>query len=126
MASEQITKFFREKTAKAEAIVAGIDWSARRGSWLDAVNQLYDTIEHDYLASAENAAYVQVDRTRTKVIREPDVGSDSVPELVLIVGGEEVLFSPQGTIVYGATGRVDVRGIVVRRIWSVKPMMRGR
>lgn len=110
MASEQIKEFLREKTEKARAMSAGIDWAAKRDAWIGAVEQLYDRIEHDYLGPADIAAYVRVDRSRVKTIEEQHIGTYSIAELNLRVGDEQVLFSPKGVNTVGAQGRVDVRG----------------
>jgi len=108
MASDQIKEFLREK--QAEAISKGIDWSAKRQSWINAVANLYSTISNGYLGSAEIHELVQVDDSRMKTVWEPHIGAYSIPELLLAVGDEQVLFSPKGVNVVGAEGRVDVQG----------------
>ncbi len=108
MASKHITEFFLEKKAKATS--SNVDWSAKRDQWIQAVENLYDTVANDYLGSDDIAGIVTVDRTRTKSVQEQSIGSYSIHEMILAVGDEEVLFSPKGVNVLGAKGRVDVRG----------------
>jgi hypothetical protein len=105
MAQDQLQKFFQEKKEKAKP--ADIDWGAKRDAWVAAVNDLYHTIEDDYLKAAKGN--VEIER-ETKEVRELYIGVYQVPELFLRVGDEEVEFSPVGTIVAGAQGRIDLEG----------------
>ena len=109
MANEQIKEFLREKTVKAQAISSGSDWAAKRDQWIRAVDQLFDTIEFEFIGSSEDPD-VRIDRNRFKSIEEAYVGVYSIGELLLVVGDEQVLFSPKAMNVVGASGRVDVRG----------------
>lgn len=105
MAHDQLRELFHEKKQKARA--ANIDWAARRDAWLSAVSALYRTVEEDYLKDARE----DVEITRpTRAVTENYIGEYQVPELVLRVGDEQVVFSPKGTNVLGAQGRVDVQG----------------
>ncbi|MGA2619569.1 MAG: hypothetical protein ABSF26_18320 [Thermoguttaceae bacterium] len=105
MAQDQLQKFFQEKKEKSKP--ADIDWGAKRDAWITAVNDLYRTIEDGYLKAAK--ADVEITR-RDKVVRENSVGEYHIPELVLGVGDEEVLFSPKGVNIVGAMGRIDIEG----------------
>ena len=97
MAQDQLLQLFQEKKQKARP--SGVDWDAKREAWIKAVIELYRTIEDDYLKAAK--ADVEIAR-RTKDVREFLVGAYQVPELILRVGDEEVVFSPQGANVAGA------------------------
>ena len=108
MAKEQLKEFLREK--KEKATPTGMDWAAKRDAWIKAVNDLYGAIADDYLGLADMTDIVQVDRDRMKTVEEPHIGSYSIPEMMLTVGDEQVLFSPKGVNVFGAAGRVDVQG----------------
>jgi hypothetical protein len=105
MAQDQLQKFFQDKRRKA--VPADIDWSARRDTWIVAVNDLYRTIEEDYLKAAK--ADVEIARLNN-VVTEKYVGDYQIPQLVLRVGDEEVTFSPKGVNIVGALGRIDVQG----------------
>ena len=105
MAQDQLQKLFHEKKEKAKP--ADIDWGAKRDAWIAAVNDLYRTIEDDYLKAAK--ADVEITR-RNRDAREFYIGVYQIPELVLRVGDEEVVFSPQAANVIGAQGRIDVEG----------------
>lgn len=98
-------KFFQEKKQKAKPV--DVDWAGKRDAWIRAVEGLYRTIEDDYLRAAK--AEVEIART-DKVVTEDFVGEYHIPELILRVGDEQVVFSPKGTNVIGAKGRIDVLG----------------
>lgn len=105
MSQDQLQKFFQEKRQKSTASTA--DWVAKRDAWIEAVNDLYRTIEDDYLKAAKNE--VEIARPE-KLVSERHVGEYHIPELALRVGDEEVVFSPKGVNVVGARGRIDVEG----------------
>ena len=105
MAQDQLHMFLQEK--KQRATPTNIDWSAKRDAWIKAVNDLYRTIEDEYLKDAK--ADVEITREDNEV-REFHIGVYHIPELVLRVGDEEVVFSPQGANILGAQGRIDVQG----------------
>ncbi len=105
MAQDQLQTFFREKKRKAKP--ADTDWAARRDAWIGAVRALYRTIEDDYLSVAKD----DVEITHTdQLVTENHVGEYRIPELVLRVGDEEVVFSPKGVNIAGAQGRIDLQG----------------
>jgi hypothetical protein len=105
MAQDQLQQFFQEK--KQKATPANIDWRAKRDAWTSAVQDLFHTIEDDYLKAAK--ADIEITRP-DKVVTENYIGEYHVSELVLRVGDEEVVFSPKGVNIVGAQGRIDVRG----------------
>lgn len=105
MLENQLQELFREKKEKAKP--AGIDWEAKRDAWISAVNDLYRTIEDDYLKEAK--ANVEVNRA-DMVLSENNIGEYHVDELTLRVGDEAVVFSPKGVNIVGAKGRIDVQG----------------
>jgi hypothetical protein len=105
MALDQLHKFLQEKKQKAKPV--DIDWGVKRDAWIKAVNDLFRTIEDDYLKDAKDD--VEIAR-RDKVVTENYVGEYHIQELVLRVGDEEVVFSPKGVNVIGALGRIDVQG----------------
>ena len=104
MAQDQLQKFFQEK--KRKAMPADVDSGTKRDAWIAAVNDLYRTIEEDYLKAAK--ADVEITRS-DNVVTERYVGHYQIPQLVLHVGDEEVVFSPKGVNIV-APGRIDVHG----------------
>jgi molybdopterin-binding protein len=105
MTQNQLHEFFRGKKQKAGP--DGIDWVTRRDAWIRAVKELYQTVTDDYLKAAK--ADVEIDYP-DKVVTESSIGVYHISELSLRVGDEVVLFSPKGTNIVGAKGRIDVFG----------------
>ena len=68
---------------------------------------MYRTIEEDYLKAAK--ADVEITRL-DKVVTENYIGEYHIPELVVFVGDEQVVFSPKGVNIVGARGRIDAEG----------------
>jgi hypothetical protein len=83
--------------------------SHRRKEWIDAVNQLYKKITDELLAESKAQKLVTVSRV-DKEIEEDYLGKYKVPELILDINGEKVRFSPKGSDIAGAKGRVDLIG----------------
>jgi hypothetical protein len=105
MAQNQLQEFFHNKKQKAKP--ADIDWTAKRDHWIQAVKDLYHTIEEEYLKAAKDDVDV---KRQNKEVKEDFIGEYQVPELILRVGNEQVVFSPKGTNILGAKGRIDVQG----------------
>ena len=105
MSQNQLQEFFHNKKEKAKPV--DIDWEAKRDGWIKAVNDLYTTIEDDFLEAAKED--VQIDH-QEKVVKENNIGEYTIKELILRVGDEQVIFSPKGTNIVGAKGRIDVEG----------------
>lgn len=105
MAQNQLRDFFREKKQKAKP--ADVDWGAKRDAWIEAVEDLYRTIESDFLKAAKDDVEVAY---ADKVVNENCIGQYKVRELELRVGDERVVFSPKGVNIVGAKGRIDVEG----------------
>ena len=98
----------RKAIERQRSPAATIDWDARRNTYLAAVAALYSQVEQA-LAEAIAAGTVTSHR-RTKSLTENYIGTYSVDDLILVIGGEQVRFSPAGRNVAGASGRVDVVG----------------
>lgn len=105
MNQQRLREFFQHKREKATP--ADVDWAAKRDNWIAAVHRLFHTVQDDYLRPA--AGEVEWVR-REKEVTEDFLGQYRVPELILRVGNEQVVFSPKGANVVGAAGRVDVVG----------------
>jgi|WetSurMetagenome_2_1015567.scaffolds.fasta_scaffold25643_5 hypothetical protein len=106
MAGEKLVEFFK---AKAEASKTTVNWETRRRNWIRSVNALYDDIENKYLEKAKSSKTVTISR-ENKAISEEYVGEYTIPVMVLKIGTERVVFSPKGTVIVGASGRIDLLG----------------
>lgn len=85
-----------------------LNWDDRRDKYLAAVNGLYHQIEA-ILADPLVKNAVSLHR-RPKLLTENYTGTYSVDDLTLLIGPEQVRFSPAGRNIAGAAGRVDVIG----------------
>lgn len=106
--NQELTDLIQKKTDGSQAGSAGIDWDLRRDTYLDSVRQLYDLVEA-FLAEPIKKGVIRPQR-RAKQLAESYIGTYSVDDLILLIGNEQVRFSPAGRNVAGAAGRVDVIG----------------
>jgi hypothetical protein len=106
--NQELTDLIQKKTGGAQVAGGGVDWDQRRNTYLDAVRQLYDQVEA-FLAEPIKQGVIRPQR-RAKQLVESYLGTYSVDDLILLIGDEQVRFSPAGRNVAGATGRVDVVG----------------
>ncbi len=93
---------------KAKAAGGAVNWDERRDKYLNAVEQLYKQIE-SILSEAVQDRTITLSR-RNKSLSEDFIGTYAVADLVLLIGDEQVRFSPRGRNIAGAEGRVDVVG----------------
>jgi hypothetical protein len=105
--NQNLTDLLLRKQRQSETAPA-IDWDAARDKYLAAVKALYQQIEK-MLAEAIGQKTVVVQR-RPKQLTESFIGTYSVDDLILVIGAEQVRFSPRGRNIVGAAGRVDVVG----------------
>ena len=106
--TQTLTDFFKDKRDRSARQDQGIDWGTRLDRWRSDIDSLYELLEA-FLAEPLGQGTVSL-RQRPRQIVEEHLGSYVVPELILSVGDERVQFIPRGRIVYGASGRIDVRG----------------
>ena len=105
--NKSLAEFFLKKR-KQSAATAAVDWDERRDKYLTAVEDLYDEIER-MLAEPIGQKSVTLQR-RPKQLTENYIGTYTVDDLILVIGNEQVRFSPRGRNIAGAAGRVDVLG----------------
>lgn len=102
-----LTALLRKKQKQAAAN-GTIDWDDRRDKYLAAVEELYRQIE-SVLAEPIRQKSVTVQR-HPKQLTENYLGTYKADDLCLVIGSEQVRFSPRGRNIAGAAGRVDVVG----------------
>ena len=105
--NQSLDEIFQKKHRQA-SVGAAINWDERREKYISVVDSLYQTIEK-FLAEpiAHKTAVLQ---RRPKELSENYIGTYKVDDLILLVGDEQVRFSPRGRNIVGASGRVDVLG----------------
>ncbi len=117
MAKEDLKEFFRKKKLRSRG---NVNWAAKKRAWLKSVDQLYETVEKEYLAGPIREGIVSVSRS-PKTIVEDMIGKYEIPELVIKVGTEEAVFSPKGRNVVGASGRIDLKGDMGEKTLVLQP-----
>jgi hypothetical protein len=105
--NQNLADLFQKKKQQAGG-GAGIDWNDRRDRYVKAVDDLYHQIE-TILAEPIGQKTVTLQR-RSKDLSENYIGTYKVDDLMLLIGDEQVRFSPRGRNIAGASGRVDVLG----------------
>ena len=104
---KNLSNLLRKKKAQVSAGTA-INWDERRDKYLAAVHDLYLQIDSIFAEAVQDRT-ITISR-RSKQLSEDYIGTYSVDDLVLLIGDEQVRFSPRGRNIAGADGRVDVVG----------------
>ena len=108
MTKNELHDFFVKKQKDADAVSSGVDWDARKQEWQKATEDFY-TIVSSFLQDLTTEGLVKISY-RSKEVTEQYLGTYPIREMVLSVGGEEVVFSPKGRNIVGAKGRIDLIG----------------
>lgn len=83
-----------QKKQKQASVGAPIDWDERRNKYVSAVDRLYQQIEK--ILAGPIAQKTAVLQRRPKELSENYIGTYKVDDLILLVGDEQVRFSPRG------------------------------
>ncbi len=102
--NQNLSDFLSKKQKQSDTV----NWDDRRDAYLAAVNDLYKQIE-TLLGEPIQQKTVKLQR-RSKQLTENYIGTYAVEDLILVIGGEQVRFSPRGRNIVGAAGRVDAVG----------------
>lgn len=109
MAEHAFSEFIRRKTATDEPESGEpIDWDKRREDWLHELEELYVRME-DHLLPYTQAGGIRIERTRVQ-LREDYLGTYDADKLTFKIGREKIVAKPVGTLLIGASGRVDLSG----------------
>lgn len=102
---KNLTKFLKKKQKQSGT---PINWDDRRDKYIAAVQALHGRIGN-LLAEPIRQNMVRLQQ-RKKDLTENYIGTYSIDDLSLVIGDEQVRFSPRGRNIVGAEGRVDVVG----------------
>lgn len=86
-----------------------IDWQARRAWWVEHVVSLFDDMTRWAEALRDEGIVDEIHRSEIS-ISEDMLGSYAAPRLVVSLRRRETRFTPVGTLLLGAVGRIDVSG----------------
>jgi hypothetical protein len=84
------------------------NWENERLEWLRHLDELYKIIE-SFLAEYIASGAIKRDY-REITLNEENIGSYAARQMILRIGGREIILAPVGTFIFGAKGRVDVEG----------------
>ena len=107
MAQQEFSEFVRRKTERVKAEEV-IDWAKRRADWLQELEELYARME-DHLKPYTQAGEIRIERTPMQ-LREDHLGTYDAEKLTFKIGREKIVAKPIGTLLIGASGRVDLSG----------------
>ena len=102
----QLEQFIKDKKEESEKKSPKLDVIKRIAYFQKLVEDFYSKVEKDWLADVWNDIhhdYVQLN------ITEEQLGTYTVQKLILSFGDEVISFNPIGTILLGASGRIDIQ-----------------
>ena len=107
MAEQEFSEYVRRKTERVEAEDA-IDWAKRRAEWLQELEDLFARME-GHLKPYTQAGEIEIERTPIQ-LREDQLGTYNAEKVTFTIGREKIVAKPIGTLLIGASGRVDLSG----------------
>jgi hypothetical protein len=101
-------KQFVDRQQQRAAVDDAVDWNNERDDWLNHLRQLYARVA-DYLTEYVNTGAITL-RESTKELNEENIGAYKAQRLSIVIGSQEIILDPVGTLLIGSKGRVDVTG----------------
>ena len=102
---ESFGDFVESKINRAKAI----DWETKKNLWLSKVNELYGHIGL-WLGDLTQSGKVSLSTDEKRSVVEEHIGPYTVPVMKIGIGDETIRLDPVGTLIIGASGRVDIKG----------------
>ncbi|MCX6832206.1 MAG: hypothetical protein NT028_08765, partial [candidate division Zixibacteria bacterium] len=103
---------FLKKHASADMRDKAIDWDREKQDWLGRIDEFYGTVQ-EWLKEYIDDGKIQISFDSI-ILNEDHIGSYETKKLHLRLASQEVVFSPIGTLLVGARGRIDMTGIAGR------------
>jgi len=104
---EKLVQHFAEQQQKAGTDDV-VDWEEMKNWWIKAVHDLFNQID-GWLHSLILSGSVKSARA-TMELTEEDLGRYKIESLELQLASRKLIFKPEGTMLIGAFGRVEVTG----------------
>ncbi len=126
MTKHDFKKFVEEKVA--EANVEPVNWDEKKKYWLDMLEKLNNKIVL-WLEPYTLDKSVQIERKMVPLVEE-NIGDYQAPSITIKIGNSKITLEPVGTLLFGARGRVDMKGpkgvarLVIVPKNSVEPRIR--
>ncbi len=105
MTIESFRDFVTAKTAEAASQQA-VDWEQAKADWLNRLMELERHITKWLEPYNKNIRW----ETEMVQLTEEMIGSYQAPMLVITIGNNVVRLEPVGRFIFGAAGRVDIKG----------------
>ena len=97
---------FEEFLNKEDSEVVEINWDKKKEFFVDKVNEFYKQMD-DFLAPYQDKVTV---KKENYTINEDYIGSYQVEKRILHIKNNDIIFTPIGTNLIGAWGRIDMEG----------------
>lgn len=101
-------EFVKERVARAEEFISGLNREERIAEWLHELSNLYREMRR-YLEIYTDSGQIRIESRPTQITEEL-LGSYDAESLTLIIGADKVEAIPIGTLLIGTRGRVDLCG----------------
>lgn len=108
MSAASLFEDFVERQRRSVSEAAAMDWEKVRDDWLGHLESLYDLIS-DYLKDYVDRNAIEL-RHSTVELNEENIGVYTAKRLTILIGAQQIVLTPIGTLLIGAKGRVDVEG----------------
>ncbi|WP_400766409.1 hypothetical protein [Methylosinus sporium] len=101
-------KAFVERQQRSTTAEDSPDWTKERDEWLDQLRELYERID-GFLSEYVESSTIEL-RKSTVELNEEYIGAYTATRLTIVIGAQEIVLTPIGTLLIGSKGRVDVEG----------------
>ncbi len=109
---ERLRQIAKTKNGKEEG--KPIDWEKKKENWLEQLSLLYQEIEH-WLSDVEG---IKIQKQQIW-ISEEYIGRYQVDRFLVYIGDNLITFTPRGTLIMAARGRIDVHSSSNKRVMIV-------
>jgi hypothetical protein len=106
----KITEFLASKKSHPDFEAVEL----RKARWIRSLNELYQAID-EWLSEAIDNKTIDRPRRMNVAIHEDRTGTYIAPAYEISIGVATVKFSPKGTYIVGADGRIDVAASTGKR-----------
>ena len=101
---------FEDFLKKKKAEDQKVDWVDRKNKWIKSVNAFYNDVNKWLYPFTTDKESILKIVPKDMLIKEPYIGTYNLSQLDIIVGNDIVSLIPQGTLILGGYGRMDMKG----------------
>lgn len=85
-----------------------INWQSQKTEWLEFIEQFYESLEH-WLSPYKDQGTVSY-TYKDLQLTEEYIGTYGVKAMIADFAGQQLTIEPQGTVLIGTKGRIDMEG----------------